>query len=64
MGHHHAPKLSVAAMLVMGSVAVTYFGLKSPIKNKWASESRISPKSDLAWRNSADQWVENHKGHY
>ena len=46
----------------MSSVAVIYVGIKSPLKNKWVSDNRISPKADLAWRNSAEKWVEDHKG--
>lgn len=58
----HAPRLSFAAIAVMSSVAVIYVGIKSPLKNKWVSDNRISPKADLAWRNSAEKWVEDHKG--
>ncbi|CAL1186107.1 unnamed protein product [Candida parapsilosis] len=41
---------------------VLYGLIKSPLKYKWASESRISPKADLAFRNSAEKWLEDHKG--
>ncbi|KAF6054649.1 hypothetical protein FOB58_000571 [Candida parapsilosis] len=58
----HAPSLSVPAILTMSSVAVLYGLIKSPLKYKWASESRISPKADLAFRNSAEKWLEDHKG--
>lgn len=44
----HAPKLSFSAIAVMSSVLVIYVGIKSPLKNKWVSENRISPKADLA----------------
>lgn len=58
----HAPSLSIPAILTMSSVAVLYGLIKSPLKYKWAAESRISPKSDLAFRNSAEKWLEDHKG--
>ncbi|EMG45604.1 hypothetical protein SBY92_004895 [Candida maltosa Xu316] len=57
----HAPKLSFAAIAVMSSVVVIYVGVKAPFKYSWISENRISPKSDLAWRNSAAKWLEDNK---
>lgn len=56
---HHAPKLSLAAIATMGSVLVIYAAIKSPLKYKWASENRVSPKADAAWRNAAQNWLEN-----
>lgn len=55
----HAPKLSVAALATMSSVFIIYVGIKSPLKNAYVSENRLSPKADLAWRNSAEKWLEN-----
>lgn len=57
---HHAPKLSLAAMATMGSVFVIYAVIKSPLKYKWASENRVSPKADAAWRNASEKWLEKH----
>ncbi|CAN3364938.1 hypothetical protein DICA3_F14180 [Diutina catenulata] len=54
----HAPKLSIAAIGMMASVAVIYVGLKAPFKNAYLSEQRLSPKADLAWRNAAEKWLE------
>lgn len=56
----HAPKVSVAAAATMGSVLVIYAFLKSPIKYQWASENRVSPKADAAWRNAAQKWLNEH----
>lgn len=56
----HAPKVSVAAGIMMASVAVIYVGIKSPLKYQWINENRLSPKADLAWRNAATKWLENH----
>lgn len=55
----HAPPLNIYAVGAMSSVLVIYAWLKSPIKYKWAAENRISPKADLAWRNSAQKWLDN-----
>ncbi|CAK9435535.1 uncharacterized protein LODBEIA_P02620 [Lodderomyces beijingensis] len=57
----HAPPLSFAAIATMSSVVVLYVGLKSPLKYKYLKESRISPKADLAWRDSAEKWLEDNK---
>lgn len=55
----HAPALNPYAIVAMASVAVGYLWIKSPQKYKWVAENRISPKADLAWRNSAQKWLEN-----
>lgn len=55
----HAPKLSFAAIATMSSVAIIYGLIKSPLKYKWASENRLSPKADLSWRNAAQKWLDN-----
>lgn len=57
----HAPPLNAWAIGAMASVLVIYAGIKSPIKYQWASENRISPKADLAWRESSQRWLENNK---
>lgn len=54
------PKVSIAAYAAISSVAILYLTLKLPLKYKFAKDSRISPKSDLAWRNSAQKWLDNH----
>ncbi|ABN67701.1 predicted protein [Scheffersomyces stipitis CBS 6054] len=59
MAGHHGPSLSIAAIATMGSVLVIYATLKSPLKYQWASENRLSPKADLAWRNAAQKWLDN-----
>lgn len=56
----HSPKLSFAAIATMSSVFVIYAVIKSPLKYQWASENRISPKADLAWRTSSQKWLDNH----
>lgn len=56
---HHAPAINAWAYGAMGSVLLIYITLKSPLKYKWASENRISPKADLAWRNAAAKWLED-----
>jgi len=56
----HAPNLSFAAIATMSSVLVIYTAIKSPLKYQWASENRLSPKADLAWRNAAQKWLDNH----
>ncbi|CUM63934.1 uncharacterized protein PRCAT00001522001 [Priceomyces carsonii] len=57
----HAPKLSFAAIATMSSVLILYMTIKSPLKYKWASENRISPKADLAWRTASQKWLENNQ---
>lgn len=57
----HAPSLSFAAIATMSSVLVIYVTIKSPLKYKWLSENRLSPKADLAFRNSAEKWLEENK---
>lgn len=54
----HAPKLSAGAVLAMSSVVVLYVGLKLPLKYAYHKDSRLSPKADLAWRNSAQAWLD------
>lgn len=58
---HHAPAINVYAYGAMSSVLIIYALIKSPLKYQWASENRISPKADLAWRNAADKWLENNR---
>lgn len=58
MGSHHAPSINGWAIGAMSSVLLIYIGLKSPLKYKWISENRISPKADLAWRNAAEKWLD------
>lgn len=60
-GGHHAPSLSIAAILVMALVPAIYFGLKAPYKHKFHKENRITPKGDLAWRNASQKWLEELK---
>ncbi|KAK6460632.1 hypothetical protein DFJ63DRAFT_343633 [Scheffersomyces coipomensis] len=55
----HIKPLSIAAIATMSSVAVIYITIKSPLKYKWLSENRISPKADLAWRNAAQKWLDS-----
>lgn len=55
----HSPPLNIYAIGAMSSVLVVYAWLKSPLKYKWAAESRISPKADLAWRNGAQKWLDS-----
>ncbi|CAK7896430.1 hypothetical protein CAAN1_17S03026 [[Candida] anglica] len=56
---HHSPKLNAGAYIFMGSVLVIYGLIKSPLKYKWASENRVSPKADLAWRTNSQKWLDN-----
>lgn len=57
MGHGPIP-LNYGAFIFMGSVLTTYLFIKLPLKYKWAAENRTSPKADLAWRQSAEKWLE------
>lgn len=54
----HSPPLNYWTYGAMGSVVLIYAWIKSPIKNKWAAENRLSPKADMAWREGAQQWLE------
>jgi hypothetical protein len=56
----HAPNLSFAAIATMSSVLIIYAAIKSPLKYQYASDNRLSPKADLAWRNAADKWLKEH----
>lgn len=50
--------LSISALAAMGSVVAIYLFIKSPYKYRFISDSRLSPKTDLAWRNAAEKWLE------
>lgn len=58
MSGHHGPKLNVWAIGAMSSVLVIYTLIKSPLKYKYMSEDRMSPKADLAWRNASQKWLD------
>lgn len=55
----HSPKLTIGAIGTMSSVFIIYALIKSPLKYKWASENRISPKADLSWRTASQKWLDN-----
>ncbi|EGV60441.1 hypothetical protein CANTEDRAFT_116488 [Yamadazyma tenuis ATCC 10573] len=59
MSGHHAPKLNGWAIGAMSSVFVIYTLIKSPLKYRFISEDRMSPKADLAWRNASQKWIDN-----
>ncbi|KAM9894239.1 hypothetical protein OXX79_008836 [Metschnikowia pulcherrima] len=55
----HSPPLNIYAIAAMGTFVATYVWIKSPLKYKRASENRLSPKADLAWREGAQKWLDN-----
>ncbi|RLV92674.1 hypothetical protein JA1_002985 [Spathaspora sp. JA1] len=53
--------LSFPAMAAMGSVVLLLVVAKSPWRNRFHRINNVSPKADLAWRNAAEQWLENNR---
>lgn len=57
----HAPSLNAGAICAISSVFIIYVSIKSPLKYQWASENRISPKADIAWRQASQKWLDENK---
>lgn len=55
----HIVKLNAGAIAAMSSVVLLYVAIKSPLKNQYLEQNRLSPKADLAWRNSAQKWLDS-----
>lgn len=57
----HAPSLNAGAIGAISSVFIIYVLIKSPLKYQWASENRISPKADFAWRQASQKWLDKNQ---
>ncbi|EGW35187.1 uncharacterized protein SPAPADRAFT_58380 [Spathaspora passalidarum NRRL Y-27907] len=57
----HIVPLSFPAMAAMGSVVLIFVAIKSPWRNRYHRVNNVSPKADLAWRNAAQQWLDNNR---